>query len=78
MAETLAFGVIILLIALGLQRNHVRQRYHPATPAGSTTATDRDVERVWSDLSSATTAAGPAGSNRTSHAVSVASGHFAR
>ncbi|HEX3588815.1 MAG TPA: hypothetical protein VHV74_04215 [Pseudonocardiaceae bacterium] len=78
MAETLAFGVIILLIALALQRNHVRQRYHPATPAGSTTATDRDVERVAADLSSAATAADPMGSNRTSQAVSVATGHFAR
>lgn len=78
MAETLAFGVIILLIALALQRNHVRQRYHPMTPAGSTTATDRDVERVAADLSSATTAVDPTRNNRTSCAVSVAPEHFAR
>ena len=78
MTEILAFGVLILLILLGLQCNHVRQRYHPATPAGGTTAADRDVERVTADLVSASTIAGAVRTNRTSRAVSMTPGPAAR
>jgi hypothetical protein len=53
MAATVVFLVLIALIVLGLQRNHARQRYDRASLAGSGTATDRDAERVVTDLAAA-------------------------
>ena len=78
MAEILAFGVLILLILLGLQRNHVRQRYHPTTPAGGTTAADRDAERVAADLMTASTIDRAVRTNQTSNVISMTPRHVTR
>jgi hypothetical protein len=52
MTATVVFGVLIVLIALALQRNHARQRYDQPL-AGSPTVRDRDAERVSADLTAA-------------------------
>jgi hypothetical protein len=91
MTAVVVFLVLVVLVALGLQRNHARQRYHPAALAGSGTATDRDAERVATDLAAARQvtfatapgadlrSAGAGGANeRTPCAVSAAPAHFAR
>ena len=92
MTATVVFLVLIALIALGLQHNHARQRYHRDALAGSGTATDRDAERVVIDLAAAggevTFAAARAADlrspgsttriTRTPCVVSVAPGHSGR
>jgi hypothetical protein len=45
--------IVIGLIVLGLQRNHVRNRDGTRRLAGSGTTTDRDAERVVVDLEAA-------------------------
>jgi hypothetical protein len=53
MTALIALLVLLALVAVALERNHARQRYHRPTLAGSGTATDRDTERVVADLGSA-------------------------
>ncbi|MFD1149965.1 hypothetical protein [Saccharothrix hoggarensis] len=56
---------LIALVAYGLERNHRRQRPLTSSLAGSTTAEDRDLSRLQSDLRAAAThTATPTPSNR--------------
>jgi hypothetical protein len=53
MTATVIFLAFLALLAVAVERNHARQRYHSPALAGSDTATDRDAERISTDLEAA-------------------------
>jgi hypothetical protein len=53
MTATVIFLMFLALLAVAVERNHARQRYHSASLAGSDTATDRDAERISAELEAA-------------------------
>ncbi|HEX4703800.1 MAG TPA: hypothetical protein VH352_16845 [Pseudonocardiaceae bacterium] len=50
MAETVVFLVVLALVGYAVQRNHVVKRSRDPGLAGSSTANDRDAERVHAEL----------------------------
>ena len=50
MTEMIVLLVLIGLVVYGVERNNARHRYPRSQLSGSTTATDRDAERLSADL----------------------------
>ena len=50
MTEMVVFLVLIGLVVYGIERNNARHRYPRSWLSGSSTATDRDAERMSVDI----------------------------
>lgn len=80
MATTVIPGLLLVLIALAVRRNHIRRhhvRQWHGSLAGAPAVVDRDAERVAADLVFAPCAGERVRNNRTSRAVPVVPGGFA-